>query len=415
MSSKKIIVLAYMLSPNRGSEYSVAWNHLVHMSKFYEISVIYGCAGEHMGDFEEVDDATKKNYPSIDFVAIHPDRFCNYLNFLNRTGIFKPMFYLAYRRWHILAAKKILKMLEAEKFTAVHYLGPIGYREPGFIFDVNVPYIWGPIGGLPDFPVHLLAPNKLKHRAVYTIKNILNRFQKRRALRVRKAMRECDILLAATQENKLEILNCFQRDATYLPENGMRTISPLRANLRGQRKGLRLLWIGDGSARKGLDIFLESLDERLFDFNVRIDIIGVDRGGDFASCIKSEKLLDIVTFHGRLARTQVYDFLCEADALVITSLSEGNPTIMWEALESEVPMIYFNHCGMKDVLGTSLGIPIDVYSRSFAIIQLKKTLVDVAQAPHKLDSLKLNIISERQKFSWNEREDFWKSVYDSVS
>ena len=53
---KDILVLAYAVSPIRGSEYSVAWNYVTQMSKYNRLTVLYGCAGEHMGDFEEMID-----------------------------------------------------------------------------------------------------------------------------------------------------------------------------------------------------------------------------------------------------------------------------------------------------------------------------------------------------------------------
>ena len=50
MSKKKhILVLAYMLSPYKGSEFSVAWNYVTEMSKDNNLTVLYGISGKHMG------------------------------------------------------------------------------------------------------------------------------------------------------------------------------------------------------------------------------------------------------------------------------------------------------------------------------------------------------------------------------
>ncbi len=38
---KKILVLAYMLSPYKGSEYSVAWNYVSYMSKQNDLVVLF--------------------------------------------------------------------------------------------------------------------------------------------------------------------------------------------------------------------------------------------------------------------------------------------------------------------------------------------------------------------------------------
>ena len=55
MSSKKLLILAYAISPTRGSEYSVAWNYISEMSKDNELVVLYGASGLHMGDVEEME------------------------------------------------------------------------------------------------------------------------------------------------------------------------------------------------------------------------------------------------------------------------------------------------------------------------------------------------------------------------
>lgn len=44
-----ILVLAYLLSPSKGSEYSVAWNYVTHMSKKNNLTVLYGASGNQMG------------------------------------------------------------------------------------------------------------------------------------------------------------------------------------------------------------------------------------------------------------------------------------------------------------------------------------------------------------------------------
>ena len=55
MKNKKILVLAYAISPTRGSEYSVAWNYVQEMSKDNKLTVLYGASGDYMGDCEEME------------------------------------------------------------------------------------------------------------------------------------------------------------------------------------------------------------------------------------------------------------------------------------------------------------------------------------------------------------------------
>ena len=52
---KNILVLAYQLSPTKGSEYSVAWNYVTRMSKYNHLTVLYGVSGIHLGDCDEME------------------------------------------------------------------------------------------------------------------------------------------------------------------------------------------------------------------------------------------------------------------------------------------------------------------------------------------------------------------------
>jgi len=56
-----ILILAYLLSPSKGSEYSVAWNYVTHMSKKNNLTVLYGASGNQMGDCDEMEDYIKQN------------------------------------------------------------------------------------------------------------------------------------------------------------------------------------------------------------------------------------------------------------------------------------------------------------------------------------------------------------------
>ena len=51
---KDILVLAYAISPSKGSEYAVAWNYVTAMSRYHRLTVLYGTSGEHMGDTVEM-------------------------------------------------------------------------------------------------------------------------------------------------------------------------------------------------------------------------------------------------------------------------------------------------------------------------------------------------------------------------
>ena len=90
-----ILVLAYAISPTRGSEYSVAWNYVTRMSKYHKLTVLYGCSGNHIGDCEEIERyATGKGIHNVDFSCVKSTKWVNILNWCNKKGFLGYTFYL---------------------------------------------------------------------------------------------------------------------------------------------------------------------------------------------------------------------------------------------------------------------------------------------------------------------------------
>ena len=47
---RKVALISYMIHDLKGSEYSVAYNHVKLLSKRYELTVFFGTNGPFMGD-----------------------------------------------------------------------------------------------------------------------------------------------------------------------------------------------------------------------------------------------------------------------------------------------------------------------------------------------------------------------------
>ena len=89
MRRKKILVLAYMLSPYKGSEFSVAWNYVTNMSRDNDLTVLYGISGAHMGECREMEEYIHKYpIPGVKLIAVYPNQWANLLNWPNRHNLF---------------------------------------------------------------------------------------------------------------------------------------------------------------------------------------------------------------------------------------------------------------------------------------------------------------------------------------
>jgi glycosyltransferase involved in cell wall biosynthesis len=412
----KILVLAYSISPIRGSEYSVGWNHVRNLSTCCDLTVLYGLAGPHMGDFHEIENHLANNgaLPNVRFVAIRPNFFARAANVLNRHGFLIYSFYVAYRVWHHQAARCARELAVRERFDLIHYLCPIGYREPGFLWKSDIPYVWGPIGGLVPTRYLRGAPSRRLAKVRVVLKNWMNSIQLLTSRRVPKALRRVDQLVAATTENQAALLRHFNVESRHIPENAIpdEWISrSLPARLPDDDAVLNIIWIGSLDHRKSPDLLLDAISQ-LSGQAWRLHIVGE---GPLAAAAKIKAVeLGIqaqVTFHGLIDRSAVLRLLARSDLHMVTSMAEGNPTTIWEAMAVGVPTLALDHCGMHDVICDLCGIRVPLSDYSETCRGLAAAVETLLQDRGKLAILGKGLLTCRQRHLWSHRCQEWLEVY----
>ena len=415
----RVLLLAYSISPFRGSEFSVGWNHVTYMSQFCDLTVLYGLAGPHMGDLEDVENYLRQNgeIPNVRFVAIRPPFIARLLNSPNRNGFMVYSFYMAYKVWHRAAAQKAQSLLANEPFDLVHYLCPIGYREPGFLWQFDRPYVWGPIGGMVPTRQLKGAPRSSASIWKTRLKNLTNAIQLRLSRRVAKALGRADVLVAATNENAEMIKTRFARDAKVVPENAIPDDWMPSEGADGQVAAgshIRLVWVGSLDARKSPDLLIDAL-KRVPTEGWHLDIVGEGPLRDSLKCMISDAgLTEKVTLNGQISRSEVHNLMSRADLHIITSMNEANTTVVWEAMGSGVPTLSLEHSGMRDTLCDACGvlIPMSDYQKTCNAIasEIDRLICD----PEELARKKAGALACAEAHLWSQRARTWLHIYDEA-
>lgn len=411
---KNILVLAYQLSPTKGSEYSVAWNYITNMSKENRLVVLYGVSGEHMGDCEEMEVYANKNRnPNLQFVCIKPSRWTNALNWCNRHGIFAYSFYFAYNTWQKQVYKVAREIVKRENIDLIHFLNPIGYREPGYLWKIDRPYMWGPVGGISNYPKQLMPSMSWKSILKYQLRTTINDFQFKYNRRLRKALRRCDIFLTATTENQQRFKNDLNKKSFYIPENGITTSLNLNCQKFENFGTLELIFVGRIDGGKNLRLLLDALFYVKNKSNVCLNIIGDGPEKNMLEKYAEEKgISSILRWYGLMRREEVYDIFQKAHLHVITSLKEGNPTTIWEAMSNGVPTLTLDHCGMRDTVCDKCGFRIPIYSYQQVVNDIATIIQNCIDNPQILKDKVLATLECAQKYTWDQRIEFWNKMYD---
>ena len=409
--------MAYAISPYRGSEYAVAWNYVMHMSKYHRLTVVYGASGNHMGDVVEMEEyAHSHTMANVRFIAVKPDKLTRALNWPNRHGFFVYSFYYAYQRWHWQVYKQALELLKTDHFDLIHYVGMIGYREPGYLWKLGLPYVWGPVSGANNAPRKLMKHMPLLGRAKLTFRSWANTIQFHTKRRLKKALKATDILLTATSENQRKFQEVHHKNSIYMPENCITGDIILNKNKFINPSKYHFVVIGRLDANKSVGILLESLTHVKHINLLHIDIVG---DGPLKKSLQEyairHNLNAVITWHGQLPRTEAVKIFNSSHLHIITSVSEGNPTTIWEAMSHGVPTMSFDHCGMHDTICDKCGIRIPIAKKyEDCIFSIANNLDALLEYPERFYQLAEGSIECAKKYTWAKREIFLNQLYGNL-
>ena len=303
------------------------------------------------------------------------------------------------------SSKEIIK---TEHFDLVHNVGPIGYREPGYLWKLGLPYIWGPVGGANNAPLQLMKHMPLIGRMKQTFRNVANIIQFHTKHRLKLALKATDVLLTATSENQRKFKKVYHKDSIYFPENCITGEITLDESKFDNPSKYNIIAIGTLDSRKSIGIFLESLVQVYNRDMLHVDIVGDGPLRDNLQRFAKENGLDkLITWYGQLPRVKAVKVFNSAHLHVITSVSEGNPTTIWEAMSYGVPTMSFDHCGMHDTICDRCGIRVPIAKRyEDCVADIARNIDELLEHPERFHQLAHGVLECAKRYTWNEREKF---------
>ena len=206
------------------------------------------------------------------------------------------------------------------------------------------------------------------------------------------------------------------KDSICIPENCITGNITLDETKFVNIEKYHIIVIGTLDARKSVGIFLEALAQVQHYNLLHIDIVG---DGPLRKSLQQyairHKLNEAITWHGQLSRAEAVKIFNSAHLHVITSVSEGNPTTIWEAMSYGVPTMSFDHCGMHDTICDKCGIRIPIAKRyEDCVTAIARNIDDLLAHPENFHQLAKGTVACAQHYTWAEREKFWNDLYDKL-
>lgn len=397
-----VALITYIISPYRGSEASVSWNFVSKMSEHVKLTVFYGNGNEDITDFLKTQSIPNTTWVHIPVLPT------------THGGIRGDLEYnLRYRKWHRDVKKAVTKLVETGDIDIIHYLNPIGFKEPGYCWQFkNIPYIWGPIQGVENRPLSLLRAFSTSEKAKVLLRRVIHNSMFRFMPRVRKAVKQADHIFAATPNTVLNLKKVYNASSTYLPENGILEMERLTPISLDEGQTLRIVFVGAIVSRKGMCITLDAL-RKVNSRQWHFDIVG---DGPLKQSLQAEysDLADNLTWHGRVSRADAQIIIQQAHLHAITSLGEGNPTVIWEAMSKAIPTLTLDHCGMSAVVCSKCGIKIPIRSYNDVTDTIASEIDNILNRPSTIENLSAGVIECSKQFMWDNRIRLFLDTYSRL-
>ena len=109
---------------------------------------------------------------------------------------------MSYRKWLKDAADIARVLHRKHHFDVVHHLRSNTFREPGFLYNLGVPYVWGPMGGTTQVPWQLIDSMAPKAALQHALRNVITEVQLKFSRAVKSAVMAADAVLCQTSIDK---------------------------------------------------------------------------------------------------------------------------------------------------------------------------------------------------------------------
>lgn len=409
----KILINAYACSPGMGSEPGMAWNWVMSLAKFCELYII--TEGEFREKIEAVLPALEQG-GNMHFyynpVSDEIRKMCW------NQGDWR--FYKYYRQWQWKTYLMANEICKKEKIDVLHQLNMIGFREPGYLWKLSqengVPFVWGPIGGVKQFPTTYLNGSGFKMQLFMRLKNFLNICQLKHNKRVGKALETAKLLISSIPDSYRALKKYKGLESIVIPETGCFLTDDI-STARFDQEKFHIMWVGKFDFRKQLPLALQAI-ALANNPKLKLDVYG---SGSMSQVEKAKYIAEElgisqqVVWHGNQKNDIVMEAMRKAHLFFFTSVNEDTSTVVLEAVSNRLPIVCFDACGMSAVIDNAIGRKIALSNPSDSAHDFAHILNELEGDRELLKQMSENCKQRQMELSWEVKAKHVVDWYNKIT
>jgi glycosyltransferase involved in cell wall biosynthesis len=405
---KTILATAYAINPFKGSEDGMGWNFVIQIARFNKVIAI----------------TRENNRPHIErYIAENPDSLYDNIQFLyfdlpywmrfwKKGGQGAMLYYLMWQRGIMSFIKN-----QNLKFDIVHNLNFHNDWTPSFLWKLNKPFVWGPVGHHPLIPAQYLQPFANKYRIIDRLTWMVKQFFWKISPALHNTVKNADHILC--MNNSVPNILGIQSNYSIAPSVATQDFGWNEFD-RNKDK-FTLISAGRFVPLKGFDLticayseFLKGL-EAIDKENCELLLIGSGpEEGFLRSLVNDLKLADRVTFISWIERGELMAKFKDASAFLFPS-HEGAGMVVAEALSFGLPVICLDNEGPGQFISKENGFAIPMGDYKQTVDGLAAAIQELHASPQKRK--KMGIAARKQFenfFHWDRRGEQLQKVYADI-
>jgi len=396
----KVLLSAYSCEPNKGSESEVGWQCAVHLAAMGHDVWVLTRANNRASIERELGQRTP--LPSLHFL------FYDLPGWLRRWKSGRRGLYVYYVLWQWGAYRLAKREHRQVGFDLVHHVTLVSIRFPSFMGGLEIPFIFGPVGGGETAPLRLRRGYGSKGFLRDAFRDLANWFVRIDPL-VRSTLRRATRIYVTSEQTRALVPRVFRHKTALrlaIGYDGGPTPAP---GATRQYEGLSLLYVGEFLYLKGMHLGLRAFSLLLTTCpNARLTLIGKGSAEKEWKRLASELgIQERLIWIPWLSRQELLRQYQQYDIFLFPSLRDSGGFVLLESLSAGLPVVCFNLGGPGTIVDETCGrvIGVETGNRDTIVKRLADELRRLSMNEELRNRLSVGARERARHFEWQRHID----------
>jgi glycosyltransferase involved in cell wall biosynthesis len=404
-NSLRILVSAYGCEPNKGSEQGVGWQWMLQLARFFNVVIL-----------------TRSNNRFVIESAL-PEKVKGRIHFeyydlpatmlgLKRKDRGLYLYYLLWQWGAYLHARKFVRRVQVNYVIALTFGS---FWMPTFMPLLQLPFIWGPVGGGEAVPLAVMRALPWRARVSQYFRYLLMSTVRINPFAMLAISRASKILVRTSDTARLIPSQHADKVHVVLETAVSDEILSRRVARRATNHSepLRLVFSGRLVVLKNVSCAILALAKARA-VGVHAELLVIGDGPERARLELLAVSLGIdesVQFIGSVTQARVLEELANSDVYVFPSLKEGGAWSLMEAMSMGLPVVCANTSGMAVITDEHSAIRVAPISAEHLVAGFTDAIVDLAHSARLREDLGNNARYRiEQYFRWDHKGNLMKTL-----